>query len=74
MNLFLPLDNPKARKFHFDFSLLKLIISNLLDRVSSVVDSPSTLSSNKLFFSRVRQGNVADFVVDDKQFELNKIH
>ncbi len=38
---------------------------NLLDRVSSVIESASTLSSNKLFFSRVRQGNVADLVEDE---------
>ena len=37
-----------------------------------MIGSPSTLSSNKLFFSRIRQGNVADFVEDEQQFELKK--
>lgn len=34
--------------------------------------SGSRLSSIRLFFSRVRQGNVADFVDVDEQFELQE--
>ncbi len=43
---------------------------HLLDRVSSCIQSPSTLSSNKLFFSCVLHGNVADLFDEDKPFEL----
>lgn len=43
---------------------------NLLDRVSSCIQSPSTLSSNKLFFSCALEGNVADLLAEDKQFVL----
>lgn len=33
---------------------------DLLDRLSSLMESARTLSSNKLFFSRIRPGNVDD--------------
>ena len=43
---------------------------DLLDRLSSVIESARTLSSNKLFFSRIRQGNVDDDVIDiEQEFE-----
>ena len=42
----------------------------LLDRVSSCMQSPNTLSSSRLFFSWIRPGNVEDLFDADKPFEL----
>ena len=53
------------------YNLLR-IRSHLLDRVSSVIESARTLSSNKLFCSRVRQGNVADLAAEEQQVELSE--
>jgi hypothetical protein len=52
--------------------MLRGIRMHLLDRVSSCIQSPRTLSSRRLFFSWIRPGSVADLLDEDKPFELER--